>query len=259
MLTEDLLARASTINTNSIIEAARLTMNHKEKPIMIVNFKTYPEATGRKAMDLSGHLDDVQKETKVRVIAAAQATDISSISHHVKIPVFAQHIDYPPQGAHTGHVSPEAVKEAGGSGTLLNHSERQLGLKAVQETIQRIRAAGLTSVICANNAAVATACAALGPDMVAVEPPELIGTGIAVSKAKPEVVTDTVSRIRMVNSDVVILCGAGIADGRDASSALKLGTQGILVSSGVVKAKDPRRAALDLARAMTNYVEEHSS
>jgi len=218
---------------------------------MIVNFKTYPEATGQRAQDLSKALDDVQKETGINIIAAAQTTDISLISQHVEIPVFAQHLDPFRQGAYTGHVTPEALRQAGGRGTLLNHSERQLGLRVIGETIQRVRALGLTSVVCANNAYVGAASAALGPDFVAVEPPELIGTGVAVSKARPEVVTDTVALIRRVSPNIVILCGAGITDGRDASSALRLGVQGILVSSGVVKAKDPRQAALDLACAMT--------
>ena len=229
-------------------------MNYEEKPVMIVNFKTYSEATGQKALDLSRDLGDVQKKTGIRVIVAPQTTDIQSISLHVEIPVFAQHLDPQPQGAHTGYVTAEAVKEAGGRGTLLNHSERQLGLRVVEETIQRAKTAGLISVVCANNAKVAGACAALGPDMVAVEPPELIGTGVAVSKAKPEVVTAAVAMIRRVNPNVVILCGAGITDRRDASSALDLGTQGILISSGVVRAKDPKHVALDLACAMANCI-----
>lgn len=229
-------------------------MNYEEKPVMIVNFKTYSEATGQNALDLSRDLGDVQKKTGIRVIVAPQTTDIQSISLHVEIPVFAQHLDPQPQGAHTGYVTAEAVKEAGGRGTLLNHSERQLGLRVVEETIQRAKTAGLISVVCANNAKVAAACTALGPDMVAVEPPELIGTGVAVSKAKPEVVTAAVAMIRRVNPNVVILCGAGITDRRDASSALDLGTQGILISSGVVRAKDPKHVALDLACAMANCI-----
>lgn len=223
---------------------------HDSRQIMIVNFKTYSQATGQKAREISKSLNEVQKETGVELIVAVQPTDIFSISQCVEIPVFAQHIDFQPQGAYTGHITPEAVREAGGLGTLLNHSERQLELRVIEGSIQRARVAGLTSVVCANSAAAGAACATLEPDMIAVEPPELIGTGIAVSKAKPEVVTDTVARIRGVSLNVVILCGAGITDELDASSALDLGTQGILVSSGVVKAKDPRRVALDLARAM---------
>jgi len=225
-------------------------MSLGQKPVMIVNFKTYPEATGQRALGLSKGLDSVQKETGISVIVAAQMTDIFLISQHVEIPVFAQHLDPQPQGAYTGHVTPEALRQAGGRGTLLNHSERQLGLRVIDETIQRVKAVGLSSVVCANNTCVGAASAALGPDFVAVEPPELIGTGVAVSKARPEVVTDTVALIRRVNPKVAILCGAGITNGRDALSALQLGAQGILVSSGVVKSKDPRQAAWDLAYAM---------
>jgi triosephosphate isomerase len=85
--------------------------------------------------------------------------------------------------------------------------------------------------------------------MIAVEPPELIGSGIAVSKAKPEIITETVSRIRRINNDVVILCGAGITSGEDVRGALRLGTQGVLVASGVVKAKNQAAAIEDLAGA----------
>ena len=77
------------------------------------------------------------------------------------------------------------------------------------------------------------------PDITSVEPPELIGTGIPVSKAKPEIVTDTVRLVHKVAPEMTILCGAGISQAQDVSIALKLGTRGVLVASGIVKAKDP--------------------
>jgi triosephosphate isomerase len=77
------------------------------------------------------------------------------------------------------------------------------------------------------------------PDITSVEPPELIGTGISVSKAKPEIISDTVKLVQKVDSKMTILCGAGISTAEDVSIALKLGTQGVLVASGIVKAKDP--------------------
>ena len=81
-------------------------------------------------------------------------------------------------------------------------------------------------------------------------PPELIGTGIPVSKSKPEVVNETVRLVRHVNPDVVTLCGAGITKGEDVSAALKLGTMGVLVASGIVKAKDPRKVIMEFAAAV---------
>jgi triosephosphate isomerase len=86
--------------------------------------------------------------------------------------------------------------------------------------------------------------------MLAVEPPELIGTGVPVSKAKPEVVSGTVELVKEINSDMVVLCGAGITRGEDVAAALRLGTEGVLVASGVVKAKDPYRVLLEFAEAL---------
>jgi triosephosphate isomerase len=91
--------------------------------------------------------------------------------------------------------------------------------------------------------------ASLKPDVIAIEPPELIGTGIPVSKAQPEVVTGTAKLVREVNKKVVILCGAGISRGEDVAAALKLGTQGVLVASGIVKAKDPYTVTREFADA----------
>ncbi|MCJ7505999.1 triose-phosphate isomerase [Candidatus Bathyarchaeota archaeon] len=228
-------------------------MRKEHESIMIVNFKTYSEASGTKALALSKILEGVQRETGIQVIVAAQTSDLFPLSQHVEIPVYAQHVDPQPQGGHTGHIAPEAVKESGARGTLLNHSERRLELATLEECVRRTGVVGLTSVVCANNVATAAACAAFEPDIVAVEPPELIGTGRAVSKAKPEVVTDAVARIRDINKKVVILCGAGISEAHDASSALNLGAQGILVSSAVVKATDQRKVALDMAREMSRF------
>ena len=106
------------------------------------------------------------------------------------------------------------------------------------------------SVVCTNNAAASAAVATLKPDIISLEPPELIGTGIPVSRAKPEVVTETVKLVKHINPDAVLLCGAGITKGEDVTAALKLGTMGILVASGVVKARDPKRVLMEFADAI---------
>ncbi len=85
------------------------------------------------------------------------------------------------------------------------------------------------------------------PTIVAIEPPELIGTGIPVSKANPDVVVGSVEAVKGVSKNVKVLCGAGISTGDDVRAAIDLGTDGVLLASGVVKAKDPKKALLDLA------------
>lgn len=218
-------------------------------PMIIVNFKTYSEATGQRALELAKKAEKVNSETDVSIGVAPQFVDIADIVRTAKIPVFAQHVDSIKPGSYTGHVLAESVKEAGAIGTLINHSERQLKISDINEIIQITREKGLLSVVCANNPNISAAAATLKPDIIAIEPPELIGTGIPVSKAKPEIVTGTIKLVREVNSKVTVLCGAGITNGEDVAAALKLGTEGVLAASGIVKAKDPYRILREFAEA----------
>ena len=218
-------------------------------PIVIINFKTYTEATGKKAVELAKKAEKVSHETGVSFGVAPQVADLASVAKAVEIPVFAQHIDPIRPGSYTGHILAECIQEAGAKGTLINHSEMQLRLSDISETINITREKGLFSIVCANNPATSRAAAALKPDLIAIEPPELIGTGIAVSKAKPDVVTGTVQLVREINTEVIILCGAGISGGKDVQAALRLGTQGVLVASGIVKAKAPFAVMLEFAEA----------
>jgi triosephosphate isomerase len=220
-----------------------------QTPIILVNFKTYLEATGRKAVELAKQAEKVSKETGASIAVAPQFADIARVAEAVEIPVFAQHIDPIKPGSCTGHVLADSVKEAGAVGTLINHSEKQLKLVDIDTAIRLAREKNLISCVCANNPTVSAAVAALKPDIVSIEPPELIGTGVAVSKAQPEVVTDTVKLVREVNSEVTILCGAGISHGEDVAVALQLETQGVLVASAIVKAKDPYSILREFADA----------
>ncbi|RLF84859.1 triose-phosphate isomerase [Thermococci archaeon] len=217
-----------------------------EEPIIAINFKTYAQATGERALKVAKAAEEVYKETGVTIVVAPQLADLYRIAQEVEIPVFAQHIDPIKPGSHTGHVLPEAVKEAGAVGTLLNHSENRMILADLEAAIRRAEEVGLMTMVCSNNPAVSAAVAALTPNYVAVEPPELIGTGIPVSKAKPEVITNTVELVKKVNPGVKVLTGAGISTGEDVKKALELGTVGVLLASGVTKAKDPEKAIRDL-------------
>jgi triosephosphate isomerase len=226
-----------------------LLLEMLKAPMIVVNFKTYLESTGLKAVKLAKSAERVHAETGVSMGVAPQPADIAIVAKTVRIPVFAQHVDAIKPGGFTGHILAESIKEAGAVGSLINHSERQLKLSDIDEVVRLAREEGLISCVCANNPSVSVAVAALRPDAIAIEPPELIGTGISVSKAKPEVITSTVKLVRMVNSNVVILCGAGISHGEDVTAALRLGTQGVLVASGIVKAKDPYAVMREFADA----------
>ena len=220
-----------------------------QAPVILVNFKAYLEGTGEKGMLIAKAAERVWMETGVTVGVAPPPTDIRLLASSTQIPIFAQHIDAVVPGSYTGRTTAEAVKEAGAVGTLLNHSENRLQIADLQISVERARQVGLVTVVCANNPLVSSACAALEPDFVAIEPPELIGTGIPVSKAKPEVITGSIEAVKRVNPSVRIICGAGISKGEDVSAAIKLGTSGVLLASGVVKAKDPEAVLLEMANS----------
>ncbi|HDI73253.1 MAG TPA: triose-phosphate isomerase [Candidatus Altiarchaeales archaeon] len=213
---------------------------------IIINFKTYEESTGDNALKLAKICDEVAKETGAKIIVVPQFADIYRISNEVKIQVYSQGIDNIKFGSYTGHVLAESVKAAGASGSLLNHSERRIKLADIEACIEKLRSLGMVSIVCTNNINTTKAAAAIGPDFVAVEPPELIGSGIPVSQAKPEIVSGSVDAAKEVNPKVGVLCGAGITKGEDIKKAIELGTEGVLLASGVVKAKDPKAVLMDL-------------
>jgi triosephosphate isomerase len=208
-------------------------------PVVIINFKTYSQATGEKAVTLAKTCEAVSREFDVPIVIAPQISDLYRIVQAVDIPVFSQHMDPGEPGRYTGHVLGEALVEAGCSGTLLNHSENRMQLADIELAVTKARKLNLYTVVCTNNQAVSVAAATMKPNSVAVEPPELIGTGISVSQARPEVISGTVELIRNVNKEVVILCGAGISNGDDVSSAMNLGSQGVLLASAVATSDKP--------------------
>ena len=218
-------------------------------PLIIVNLKTYKEGTGKKALELANNAEKVCRKTDVCIGLAPQYTEITRLAQKGSLPIFAQHIDPIRPGSFTGHILPEAIKKAGAIGSLINHSERRLKLADIDFAVKRAKELNLISVACTNNLSVSICVATLNPEFLAIEPPELIGTGIPVSRSKPKIVTETVKHVQKINPKVIILCGAGITKGEDVAAAIKLGTKGILVASGVVRAKKPYEVLLDFAQA----------
>ena len=215
-------------------------------PIVILNYKTYLESSGINALNLAHDLESAASESGITMVAAPQAADIYRISEETSLPIFAQHIDPISPGGHTGSNLINTLIEAGVSGSLINHSENRMKLADIDEVIKLCKENEIESCVCTNNIETSMAVAALKPDAVAVEPPELIGTGIPVSQAQPEVVEDTVREVKSINKDIKVLCGAGITTGDDMKAALDLGADGVLLASGIIKAESPKDALLDL-------------
>lgn len=217
-----------------------------KSPMIVLNVKTYIEATGMNALILARLMEKISKETGVSMAIAVQASDITSCVKEVSIPIYAQHIDPIEPGSNTGWTLPEAIKTVGASGTLINHSEHRLKLTDIDTCISRARDIGLDTLVCTNNVATSKAVSTFSPMMIAIEPPELIGGDISVTTANPDIVRNTVRAVRTINKTVKILCGAGVKNGKDVATAIELGAEGVLLASGVVKAKDKEAVLRDL-------------
>ena len=214
--------------------------------MLLLNLKAYPNAFGAAAERIGRLLESRGREYGVAVAIAPSAADLGRLAHALEIPVLAQHVDAGGPGARTGWLPAAAVKGAGGRGSLLNHSERRTPVEEVRAAIAALRESHLVSIVCAKDVLESRSFAALEPEYLAVEPPELIGGTISVSTARPEVVSQTVAAVQQVAPGTLVLCGAGVHDREDVRRALELGSAGVLVASAVTRAPDPRLALDEL-------------
>jgi triosephosphate isomerase len=215
-------------------------------PTIVVNVKTYEEATGLSVYKLTKLMNSLAKETHASLVLAVQATDIYHCVTMGEMPIFAQHIDPIKPGSHTGWTLAQAISQAGAKGTLINHSEHRLTLADIDTCIALAKQHNLDHIVCTNNVDTSKAAAALNPHFIAVEPPELIGGDISVTSSDPDIVANSVKAVKSINPNIHILCGAGVKNGKDVAKAIELGADGVLLASGVVKPKDKEQVFIDL-------------
>jgi len=217
------------------------------KPLIVVNFKTYSSAHGANAEMLAKFMAEADAACdSADFVAVVSAFDLASVKAAApNLQVWAQHLDPVGFGSNTGWLHPETAIERGATGTIINHAEHKVSIDHVKNLLAQLPD-GFPVCACAADLDEAKALAALGPTMIAVEPPELIGGDISVTTADPEIVSGTANLVKSVNPDVRVLCGAGVKNGDDVAMAIQLGTEGVLLASGVTKANDPQGILADL-------------
>ena len=218
--------------------------------ILLLNLKNYPEILGEGAVRFARAAEKVASKVDARVVVAPPNSTLALVASEVSIPVFSQSLGSELGDKTTGADLPEAAVAVKAAGTLLNHSERRKPWSELRTLVPRVAGLGLEVCLCAKSTAEAVKLSSLAPNFIAVEPPELIGTGIAVSNARPEVVEGTVGRLRAAGYRGQVLCGAGIVRGEDVTKAVELGAEGVLVSSSVVKAKDWEKKIAEFAASL---------
>lgn len=203
---------------------------------------------GDKLLELALAADSAAQRLDVDVIITPPYTDITTIARAVKrIHVFAQHTDPVTAGKGQGAVLPEALKDAGAVGVMLNHAERKLGREQLAESVRRAEEAGLAVMACADSPDELRFVASLSPNIIAAEPTALIGTGV---RSDTDYIHAAISAVKSVNPDIMVLQGAGISSAADVSAVIAAGAQATGSSSAIMNSDDPPATAWEMLTAL---------
>jgi len=217
--------------------------------MFIINCKNYDEISGNKIIKLAKIAQKISKKYKIPIAIAPPHHQIPLVTKFNVI-VLAQHLDDKKIGSTTGFMIPEIAKRSKINGSLINHSEHRISEKEIKNLIKRLKRLKLKTILCVKNVNESKKYAKLNPTFIAIEPPELIGTGRAISTEKPHLITKAVDSVKLAKNSTKLLCGAGIVSGKDVTRAKKLGSKGILVASGIVKAKNWEKIIEEFSRAL---------
>ena len=220
------------------------------KPLVVVNFKTYASASGETAERLALAMQ-AHSGGPARMVAVVSAFDLEAVRRVApSLEVWTQHLDPVGQGGFTGWLEPHTALHRGAQGTIINHAEHKVSMEHVAQLKQQLPDE-FPMCGCAADVDEAKHLAEIGPTFIAVEPPELIGGDISVTTADPSIVSDTVAVVKAVNPNVRVLCGAGVKNGADVAKAVELGAEGVLLASGVTKASDVEAVLADLTSSLS--------
>jgi len=214
--------------------------------MIFVNFKTYEQGSGSKAVELTRILEEVALQTQVKIIPVVQIIDAETVIGATKLEVWIQHVDPVTYGANTGWTLPEEAVKVGIRGVFLNHSEHKFAnWEDLVKAVSRCREVELKTLVFASSLEELKKALELKPTFVAYEPPELIGsTSVSVATAQPEIIAK--AAVITKERGIPLIVGAGIASREDVKKSLELGAVGVAVATDVVKAVDPKRELIDL-------------
>lgn len=213
--------------------------------MIFVNYKTYEEGTGPKAVTLTKVLEEVAHDTQIKIVPVVQAADIKEVVSSTTLEVWVQKIDAVEPGAHTGSILAEAVLDDGAAGTFLNHSESRFSsFDELAKASDRAKSVDLKTLIFAADINEFKDISSLTPSFLAYEPPELVGSSTTSVASRPEIIKKASEIARLAGIPLIV--GAGVHSADDVRKCLEQGAVGIAVASDILKAENPKKELLDL-------------
>jgi len=208
--------------------------------MIIINTKNYKR--GDELLKLCKLIESYD----VHTIVAVPAPELYRIAAKTALNVYAQHCDSVQNEKSTGQISAFSIRAAGGSGTLINHSEKKLTLAQIKEIIAQCKQAHIVSVVCAQSIAEVEQIAQFKPQAIAFEDPQLVSTGKPITAYRQHDLQTFVKKLK--GKPILPLCGAGITSAKDVETAYKLGCKGVLIASAVANSKYPQDLLESLAK-----------
>ena len=210
--------------------------------MIFLSLKTYPEATGDAVIKLLAAAKTVSQTTGVPIIPCAQATDIYRIKQELGIEVWAQHVDPIDPGRNAGWISPYAVKQAGATGTVLNHAEHPINPEIIQQIIVKAHQYDLKTLVLCETIDLAQRVSAWNPDFIGYEKGALIAGSVAMIDQEEANIKQLAQTLPQP-----LIVGAGITSAAHVRKTLAAGAKGVILASAFVKATDPQVKLRELA------------
>lgn len=224
-------------------------MSHPAKilprsPFFETSVKNY--IYGDAVLEYAKAVDEGAQKYDIDAIFIAPYTEIRRIAEQTsRLFVFAPYMDTLRPGRGMADVLPEAIRDAGAKGVLLNHCERPMSLPQIKETIDRANELGLLTFACADSIVETKAIAQFRPDIINPEPSELIGTDQASDMTY---VLETLNVVKALYPDILVEQAAGITTGDQIYDFIMAGNDAAGSASGILKSADPLGLLDDMMR-----------
>jgi triosephosphate isomerase len=225
-----------------------MTKIKKDGPL-IINLKNYLETSGDNTLKLVKDAEKVSERLDVEIIVSPPQPSLALIAKQTDLKVISQHVDLKKPGSTTGYCVPEIIDKIGAAGSLINHSEHPIEITEIKQLIEKLKELNLLSFVCVKTTKELKEILELGPNYIAIEPPELIGTQKSISSEKPFLIRECKQEVNTKGQVSELICGAGINKHEDVKTALEYGAKGILVSSSITKASNWYEKIFELASA----------
>lgn len=216
--------------------------------MLIINFKTYKEATGKNALLLAQIAQKVGEQVGINFVIVPQPADIYQIKKTTGIEIWAQYFDPIDPGRHTGWLSPYSLFQVGATGVLINHSEHRLSLEEIEKRVHYAKKYGFTSLVLTDSVEEAKKINLMEPDYIGYEKEELIAGPVSIIDVEGARIEEILDQI-----DRPLIIGSGINDADDIKASLRIGAKGVILASAVVKAQNIEEKLTELAKAYKEF------